>query len=231
MWHIHLVLTICGSWVEKRTLGEGKSWENLKFSKVTFKYPPTHTLHKPWPQIESGFIQIDKIAKVCSLWMGLWRFPQAIFFTWKEAWVSAVFKDCCTVMAMSGVGTSFCPWNSSEQFWNIPPCLKSRRTPGLAPQIERRHQNRQTGGKKYAQLICEASALRADVSTIFKMLAWNELSLVDLWSEVSALGALTTTTSVVNLESCTKYFHFPLPILFSDRLTRTIWYALLLLIV
>ena len=36
---------------------------NLKFSKVTFKYPPTHTLHKPWPQIESGIIQIDKIAK------------------------------------------------------------------------------------------------------------------------------------------------------------------------
>ena len=102
--------------------------------------------------------------------MGLWRFPQAVFFTWKEActletlvtgtssmanlesctqdvsfptplpnsftdknslthgvishvkpqppmpWVSAAFQDCCTEMAMSGVGTSFCPWNSSNNF-------------------------------------------------------------------------------------------------------------------
>ena len=28
-----------------------------------FQISPTHTLHKPWPQIESGIIQIDKIAK------------------------------------------------------------------------------------------------------------------------------------------------------------------------
>ena len=46
----------------KDMLGEGKSWENLKFSKVTFKYPPTHINLDP--QIESGIIQN---CKVCSL--------------------------------------------------------------------------------------------------------------------------------------------------------------------
>ena len=46
----------------KDMLGEGKSWENLKFSKVTFKYPPTHLNLDP--QIESGIIQN---CKVCSL--------------------------------------------------------------------------------------------------------------------------------------------------------------------